>query len=60
MAAAPGERLPLYPEPLHNFQVATPPTNFYLKWIKFNVTDHTSIVSAGSPLPRDCAGRAQL
>ena len=21
LAAAPGERLPLYPEPLHNFQV---------------------------------------
>ena len=28
MAAAPGERLPLYPEPLHNFQVATSPLLF--------------------------------
>ena len=55
MAAAPGARLPLYPEPLHNFQVAVS----LLSYLNPN-PDHSSTVSAGPPLPRDCAGRAEL
>ena len=60
MAAAPGERLPLYPEPLHNFQVAPFPLLF-----KSGLNQHPDRTRSltdftGSPLPRDCVGRAQL